>query len=60
MNLVGKGKSGGEMLVLFNAKEHKSNIHNLQVDYITFGNGKKPLVMIQGLNTRGIKLTDRI
>jgi pimeloyl-ACP methyl ester carboxylesterase len=43
------------MLMLFHAKEHKLNIHNIQLDYITFGTGKKPLVMVQGLNTRGIK-----
>ena len=27
----------------------------MQVDYIMFGKGTKPLIMIQGLNTRGIK-----
>ena len=27
----------------------------MQFDYITFGKGTKPFVMIQGLNTRGIK-----
>ena len=41
--------------MLYNAKEQKLNLHNTQVDYITLGNGTKPLVMIQGLNTRGIK-----
>ena len=41
--------------MLYNAKELKLNVQNMQFDYITFGNGKKPLVMIQGLNTRGIK-----
>ena len=30
-------------------------LENLQMDYITFGKGTKPLVMIQGLNTRGIR-----
>lgn len=41
--------------MIYNAKELKLNIQNMQFDYITFGNGTKPLVMIQGLNTRGIK-----
>jgi len=41
--------------MMYNAKESKLNIQNMQFDYITFGNGTKPLVMIQGLNTRGIK-----
>lgn len=27
----------------------------MQLDYITFGRGSRPIVMIQGLNTRGIK-----
>lgn len=43
------------MLMLYNAKELKLNVQDTQLDYITFGNGTKPLVMIQGLNTRGIK-----
>lgn len=42
---------------MYNAKELKLNIQNMQFDYITFGSGTKPLVMIQGLNTRGIKGT---
>lgn len=41
--------------MMYNAKELKLNIQDMQFDYITFGNGTKPLVMIQGLNTRGIK-----
>ena len=41
--------------MMYNAKELKLNVQNMQFDYITFGNGKKPLVMIQGLNTRRIK-----
>ena len=41
--------------MIFNAKEEKLTINDLQIDYITFGKGEKPLVMIQGLNTRGIK-----
>ncbi|MBE6991906.1 MAG: alpha/beta hydrolase [Ruminococcaceae bacterium] len=41
--------------MIYNAKELKLNVRNMHFDYITFGNGTKPLVMIQGLNTRGIK-----
>ena len=43
--------------MMFNAKEIKLNVRDMQLDYITFGKGTKPLVMIQGLNTRGIKGT---
>lgn len=43
------------MLMIYNAKQHKLNINNTQMDYITFGKGTKPLIMIQGLNTRSIK-----
>lgn len=41
--------------MLYNAKEQTLTIENIQMDYITFGNGTKPLLMIQGLNTNGIK-----
>jgi pimeloyl-ACP methyl ester carboxylesterase len=41
--------------MMYHAKERKLNIQNMQFDYITFGNGSKPLIMIQGLGTRGIK-----
>ena len=41
--------------MMYNAKELKLNVQNMQFDTITFGSGTKPLVMIQGLNTRGIK-----
>ena len=41
--------------MLYNAKELKVQIENMDINYITFGNGKKNLIMIQGLNTRGIK-----
>lgn len=41
--------------MLYNAKELKITVQNMQFDYITFGNGTKPLIMIQGLNTRDIK-----
>ena len=43
------------MLVMLNAKELKINLGNMQFDYIKFGNGPRSLIMIQGLNTRGIK-----
>ena len=41
--------------MLHNAKEQTLTIENIQMDYITFGNGIKTLIMIQGLNTNGIK-----
>lgn len=41
--------------MMYNARELKLNVQNTQFDYITFGSGARPLVMIQGLNTRGIK-----
>lgn len=41
--------------MLFNLKEGKIKISAGEIDYIAFGNGERPLVMIQGLNTRGIK-----
>ena len=37
------------------AREGTLTLPHTQVDYITFGRGEKPLVMIQGLNTRGIR-----
>ncbi len=40
---------------MLHAKEHQLNLQKFQMDYITFGTGTKPLVMIQGLNTKGIK-----
>ena len=40
---------------MYNIKESKLNLPNMQLDYITFGSGTRPLVMIQGLNSRGIK-----
>ena len=39
----------------YNVKESKVNISGTSIDYITFGSGSKSLIMIQGLNTRGIK-----
>ena len=41
--------------MIYHAKELKLNVQNTQFDYITFGSGTKQLIMIQGLNTRGIK-----
>lgn len=41
--------------MIYNAKEEKLDINGVKMDYITFGKGIKPLVMIQGLNTNGIK-----
>ena len=40
--------------MMYNAKEHKLNLQDMQMDYITFGKGTKPLIMIQGLSTRSI------
>lgn len=41
--------------MFYNAKEGKIKIKNASFDYIQFGTGKKILLMIQGLNTNGIK-----
>ena len=41
--------------MLYGAKELKLTASGMQFDYIRFGSGKKSLIMIQGLNTRGIK-----
>lgn len=41
--------------MFFNAKESRLDLGEVQLDCITFGRGKKPLIMIQGLNTRGIR-----
>lgn len=41
--------------MLFNVNEGKVTISSGEIDYIAFGKGKRPLIMIQGLNTRGIK-----
>lgn len=43
------------IFMIYNAKEHILEIQDMKMNCITFGNGIKPLVMIQGLNTRGIK-----
>lgn len=39
----------------FNIKEGTLKLSSAQMDYIIFGKGNKSLIMIQGLNTRGIK-----
>ncbi len=41
--------------MFYNVKEGKLKIKNASFDYIRFGTGKKTLLMIQGLNTNGIK-----
>ena len=41
--------------MLYGAKELKPTANGMQFDYIRFGSGKRTLIMIQGLNTRGIK-----
>ena len=41
--------------MFYNAKEKKLNLYNTQIDTISFESGKKKLIIIQGLNTRGIK-----
>ena len=41
--------------MMYNTKESTLILNNMHFDYITFGKGTKPLIMIQGLNTRGIK-----
>ncbi len=39
----------------FSVKEQKLNLKDFQIDTIRFGKGKRTLIMIQGLNTNGIK-----
>ncbi len=41
--------------MLYNAQEQILQIQDEKIRYITFGKGNKPLVMIQGLNTRSIE-----
>lgn len=41
--------------MLFHLKEYPITIEDTSIDCITFGRGAKSLIMIQGLNTRGIK-----
>ena len=40
---------------MYHVQELKLQIQGQTLDYITFGSGTQPLIMIQGLNTRGIK-----
>ena len=44
-----------EVSDIYNLKESKLRLPDTEIDYISFGRGERPLVMIQGLNTRGIK-----
>ncbi len=41
--------------MLFSVKEQKLPLPGMEIDTITFGSGRKPLVMLQGLNTHGIR-----
>jgi len=41
--------------MLYHAKEQTLTLPGAEMDYITFGSGKKTLIMIQGLSTRSIK-----
>ena len=41
--------------MLYHAREQKIRVRDTQIDCITFGKGARPLVMIQGLQTRGIR-----
>ena len=41
--------------MIYNVKEGTLKLPHTELDYISFGKGTKPLIMIQGLNTRGIK-----
>lgn len=41
--------------MLYHAKNLTLKIGTTEMDYVTFGNGTKPLVMIPGLNVRGVK-----
>lgn len=45
----------GDTPMLYQLKEWKLELPHTKIDCIAFGRGKKPLVMIQGLNTRGIR-----
>ena len=41
--------------MVLNVKEGTIKVNDIEMDYIRFGKGKKNLIMIQGLNTNGIK-----
>ena len=40
---------------MYHAKEQLLKTDRMQMWYLTFGSGTKPLVLLQGLNTRGIR-----
>lgn len=42
---------GDEYSMFYNAKEKLLEIQDIQMNYITFGKGEKPLILIQGLST---------
>ena len=41
--------------MIYNIREDVLKVQDIKMNYITFGKGKRPLIMIQGLNTRSIK-----
>ena len=41
--------------MIYHARERQLKLNDLQMTYITFGKGEKPLIMIHGLSTRSIK-----
>ncbi len=41
--------------MLFSLKEEKRNLNGFEIDTIAFGRGQKHLILIQGLNTGGIR-----
>lgn len=41
--------------MFYHAREHILRLPDMKMRYLTFGTGARPLVMIQGLNTRGIR-----
>lgn len=41
--------------MIYHARQQQISIHGMPTDTITFGTGTKPLIMIQGLNTCGIR-----
>ena len=45
---------------MFNIKESKVRVNDMDFDYISFGKGKKILVIIQGLNMGVISMTKKI
>ena len=43
---LNKPESGGEYSMFYNAKEKLLEIQDIQMNYITFGKGEKPLILI--------------